>query len=246
MLKKISAAIRNRNEANRPFCTAVVAAGGSSSRMGADKLMYKLRGIPVLVRTLQRLEACSVIHEIIVAVRPEAIEETVSLLAEYKISKLTKVIAGGDSRLVTVYNGVMEASREAEIIAVHDGARPLVSDLVIKNALDMGSLFSCAVPCVPVKDTLKEAAGDKAVNTPDRSRFYLAQTPQVFEKSLIKCALANAIKKNLPVTDDASAVEALGFRVHISRGDYRNIKLTTPEDLLIAEAFLAEEEKCCE
>lgn len=239
ILSSISDFMRKQNDEKRPFCTIIVAAGGRSSRMGdIDKLMCELDGIPVIAHTLMRLDACEHINEIIVSTLPDSIVRIADIGKLYNISKLTKVVAGGADRLHSVYNGVIEASKNAEIIGVHDGARPLVSNEVLIDAIDMGHLFSAAVPCVPVKDTVKEVRNNEITATPDRSVLYAAQTPQVFHADLIKAALKNAIEKHIPITDDASAVEALGFKVHISRGDYKNIKITTPEDLAIAEALL--------
>jgi len=239
ILSTISDYFKKRNDANRPFCSIVVAAGGRSSRMGdVDKLMCELGGIPVIAHTLMKLNACEHIDEIIVSTLPDSIVRIADIGKTYNIRKLTKVVAGGASRLHSVYNGVIEASKDAELIGVHDGARPLVSNEVLIDVIDMAALFSAAIPGVPCKDTLKEAKNNEITATPDRSMLYAAQTPQVFNAKLITAALKNAIEKELPITDDASAVEAMGLKVHISKGDYKNIKITTPEDLVIAEALL--------
>ncbi len=243
IISSISGFLRKQNETSRPFCSAVVAAGGHSSRMGnIDKLMCEIGGIPVIAHTLLRLNACSHIDEIVISTQPDSIVRIADIGKLYNITKLTKVISGGETRLHSVYNGIAEVSDDAELIAIHDGARPLITNKLLIDAIEMGHLFSAAVPCVPVKDTIKAVRNSEITGTPDRSTLYIAQTPQVFQADLIKSALKKAIDEKLAVTDDSSAVEALGFKVHISHGDYRNIKITTPEDLAIAEALLNTED----
>ena len=214
---------RKIREANRPFCTALVAAAGSSSRMGGtDKLMEFLDNVPVLMRTLTALQRAAAIDEIVIAAREDALVDISTLCKTYGITKCSKVVRGGDSRCHSVLLAALEASPEARLLAVQDGA---------------------AAPAVPVKDTIKTVAEDGAVTgTPDRSTLRAVQTPQVFEADLLKAALQSALENEVPVTDDCSAVERLGKVVYLIDGDEENLKITTPVDLVIAEAILAERE----
>ena len=214
---------RKIREANRPICAAIVAAAGSSSRMGGvDKLMEFLDGVPVLIRTLTALQRAESIDEIVIAVREDALVEISALCKTYGITKCKKVVRGGESRCHSVLLAALETSPDIRLLAVQDGARP---------------------PAVPVKDTVKVAAADGAVlETPDRSTLRAVQTPQVFEAELLKAALQSALENNVPVTDDCSAVERLGKVVYLVEGDEENMKITTPIDLTVAEAILTERE----
>ena len=225
---------RKIREANRPFCTALVAAAGSSSRMGGtDKLMEFLDNVPVLMRTLTALQRAAAIDEIVIAAREDALVDISTLCRTYGITKCSKVVRGGESRCHSVLLAALEASPEAKLLAVQDGAR------TVEAAAKCGA----AAPAVPVKDTIKTVAEDGAVTgTPDRSTLRAVQTPQVFEADLLKAALQSALENEVPVTDDCSAVERLGKVVYLIDGDEENLKITTPVDLVIAEAILAERE----
>ena len=232
---------RKIREANRPFCTALVAAAGSSSRMGGtDKLMEFLDNVPVLMRTLTALQRAAAIDEIVIAAREDALVDISTLCKTYGITKCTKVVRGGESRCQSV---LLEASPEAKLLAVQDGARPLVTPGLIDRTVEAAAKCGAAAPAVPVKDTIKTVAEDGAVTgTPDRSTLRAVQTPQVFEADLLKAALQSALENEVPVTDDCSAVERLGKVVYLIDGDEENLKITTPVDLVIAEAILAERE----
>ena len=223
---------RKIREANRPFCTALVAAAGSSSRMGGtDKLMKFLDNVPVLMRTLTALQRAAAIDEIVIAAREDALVDISTLCKTYGITKCSKVVRGGESRCHSV------------LLAVQDGARPLVTPALIDRTVEAAAKCGAAAPAVPVKDTIKTVAEDGAVTgTPDRSTLRAVQTPQVFEADLLKAALQSALENEVPVTDDCSAVERLGKVVYLIDGDEENLKITTPVDLVIAEAILAERE----
>ena len=221
------------------FCSAVVAAAGSSVRMnGEDKLLTTVGGLPVLVRTLQALCSSPEIDEIVVATKSEEIAQVADLCKEYNLDKVSKVVAGGETRCESVYNGVMETSKKAVLIAVHDGARPLVTEQVIADVVAAARKFNAAAPAVPVKETIKTAAYSVVTSTPNRRELYTIQTPQVFDAALLKAALSNVLEKKLEVTDDCMAVEALRVSVHLTEGSYENIKITTPVDMYIADAIL--------
>ncbi len=222
-----------------PFGTAIVAAAGASERMeGEDKLFADLSGLPVLGWSLRALEASPHIHEIIVVTREESIVPAAELCAELEITKATKILCGGEDRLSSVLIGLEEASSEAEYIAVHDGARPLVTEGIIADAFSKAYRFHAACPGVPVNDTVKRVKNGFVEETPERGALYAAQTPQVFAVDVLKAALHNARVKKLPVTDDCCAAEAIGIKPAISHGSYENIKITRPADLLTAAAIL--------
>ena len=230
--------------AKRPRCAALVAAAGSSSRMGGiNKLLEPLDGIPVLVRTLTALQQAELVDEIIVATREEDLMEISRLCRTYGIAKCSKVVRGGEDRLHSVLMAALEASPETELLAVQDGARPLVTPEVIDRAVKAAARCGAAAPAVAVKDTIKTVREDGSVeNTPDRSTLRAVQTPQVFEASLLKAALQDVAEKNVSVTDDCSAVERLGKVVFLVEGDEENMKITTPVDLVLAEAILRDRE----
>ena len=235
---------RKIREANRPFCTALVAAAGSSSRMGGvDKLMEFLDNVPVLMRTLTALQQADSIDEIVIATRESALVDISALCKTYGITKCTKVVRGGESRCHSVLLAALEASPEAKLLAVQDGARPLVTPELIDRTVEAAAKCGAAAPAVPVKDTIKTVTEEGAVTgTPDRSTLRAVQTPQVFETDLLKAALQSALENDVPVTDDCSAVERLGKVVYLIDGDEENLKITTPMDLVVVEAILAERE----
>ena len=221
-------------------CTAVIVAAGSSRRMGADKLFLPLAGIPVLVRTLLQFQACDSIDEIIVVTREDKLAEVADYCKRYGITKATKILQGGKERVESSAAGVFEADRHSAYIAISDGARPFTTPALITATVDAAKKYGAAAPAVPVKDTIKVAENGIVTDTPDRSKLFAIQTPQVFSADLIKGALTKAIRDKTPVTDDCSAVEAMGYPVHLVDGSYRNIKITTQEDMIVSQAYLAE------
>ena len=221
-------------------CGAVVPAAGSSSRMGGqDKILLPLDGVPVLIRTLRALESSALITEIVVVTREDLIVPISQLCRDAALSKVSKVVIGGSSRAESVLRGIRALPEETELIAIHDGARPLVTTEVIDQAITMAAQRGAAAPAVPVKDTVKKAHDGLVEETPDRSSLFAVQTPQVFAASLIRGALGKAVEETAPITDDCSAVERLGMQVFLTQGDYTNLKITTPEDMAVAEGLLA-------
>lgn len=220
-------------------CAAVVPAAGSSTRMaGRDKILLPLGEQPVLVHTLRALELCPHITEIVVVTRRDLIVPIGQLCRDCGFQKVTKVIPGGETRTRSVLNGVGEVSKEAELIAIHDGARPLVSQMVLDTVITRAAQCGAAAPAVPVKDTVKRAKNGVVEATLDRSELFAIQTPQVFQADLIRTALTRAVEDGAELTDDCGAVERLGIGVALTQGDYRNLKVTTPEDMAVAEALL--------
>lgn len=222
-----------------PGCSVVVAAAGSSTRMeGQDKILALLDGEPVLCHTLRALECSAMVQEIVVVTRADLIVPISQLCRDYQFSKVSKVIVGGETRTQSVLAGVQEVRSDAELIAIHDGARPFLSQEVLEEVLRQGQICGAAAPAIPVKDTLKLAHGGLVEDTPDRSALFAVQTPQVFEASLIKAALTKAVEEGISLTDDCAAVERLGMTVVLTKGSEANLKITTPLDLFIGEAIL--------
>jgi len=222
----------------RGFCTVVVAAAGASTRMGEDKLFMDLGGMPVLARTLTAFERCDAVQEIIVVTRAESLDRVGELRGRYGLSKLKKVLIGGDTRTASCLAGVTEADAAAQVICIHDGCRPFATDGLIRSAIDLAAKYEAAAPAVPVKDTLKFARDGIVESTLDRSALFAIQTPQCFRAPIIKAALTKAVTEGISYTDDCAAAEALGVTVRLSPGSEENIKLTTPADLAVGEAIL--------
>lgn len=206
--------------------------------MGEDKLLLPLGEVPVILRTLRTLESSRYITEIIVAVREEQIVPLGQLCKDAALTKVRKIVIGGETRSASVLAGLREADPASELIAVHDGDRPLVTVEIINAAIEKAAERGAAAPAVPVKDTIKRVSDGKVTETLDRSTLYAVQTPQVFEHGLILGALEKALTEEADITDDCSAVERIGMPVCLTEGSYDNIKLTTPEDLAVAEAIL--------
>ena len=217
---------------------AVIAAAGSSSRMGGrDKLAEPLDGIPVILRTLAAVEAVPEIREIVVVTREDRVEEYRRLLGQ--CSRLWAVVPGGSTRQESVRNGVRALSPDCTLAAIHDGARPLVTPEVFARCIEAARNCGAATAAVPVKDTIKLAdEAGRVLDTPDRSRLWAVQTPQIFDRERYLRAAEKAERQGLSCTDDCQLFEAMGWEVQLVMGDYRNLKLTTPEDFLAAGAYL--------
>ena len=226
-------------EARRPRCAALVAAAGSSNRMGGgDKQLLELDGVPVLVLTRLALQNARRVDTIVVAAREEHLVEISRLCKEYGITKCAKVVRGGESRVHSVLLAALEAG-DAELLAVQDGARPLTTPELIDEVIALAERCGAAAPAVAVKDTVKAVNSDDTVErTLDRSTLRAIQTPQVFQAELLKAALQAALESGAEITDDCSAVERLGKTVYLTEGDEANLKITTPTDLILAEALL--------
>ena len=228
-----------------PICSAVVAAAGSSSRMGdgSNKLLLPLEGIPVLARTLRALDDARLVTEIVIATREEDLLTIGDLCKTYGISKPVKIVRGGATRAASVLAAALECRPDGAFIAVHDGARPLAEPELIDSVIRLAFRTNAAAPAVPVKDTVKVVADGKVVSTPDRETLRSIQTPQVFDAALLRAALQAAVAEDLPVTDDCSAVERMGKEVYLAEGSYENIKITTPEDMALAAAIVQRREE---
>jgi len=214
--------------------SAVIACGGSSTRMGKNKLMEDLNGKSCILRTCEAFDRIPDIEEIIISA-PFALHSTYR--AELSsISKTVRFVTGGKSRQDSVIAGVLCAS--GEYVMIHDGARPLISEQEILDCIRDAYQFGSSVLCTPSKDTVRITAGE-GTTTPDRSGVYIVRTPQTFKKSAYLLALEEA---EGDFTDDAQLLETVGIKPHITIGSYNNIKLTTPEDILTAKAILSQKE----
>lgn len=232
------------NGAPRPFVTAIVVAAGNSTRMGGvNKQFLLLDGVPVLVRTLQAFSLCPLIDEIVVATRESEIQELFALVKEYQIEKVTDIVRGGSTRQESVFAAIRRSSPFSEYFAIHDGARPLVSQEVICDTVETAFRVGAAATGVRVKDTIKVVSENgEIVETPDRTTLWAVHTPQVFERNRYLHA-ADSVENSATFTDDCKLMETAGFPVYMVEGSYKNIKITTPEDILLAEGLLRGQEE---
>ena len=227
-----------RQKKKNAFCSVVVVAAGSSSRMGTDKLTIEIDGMPVIARTLHAMETCEHFHEIVIVTKADNIVQMAHICKDYNITKATKILCGGETRAESALAGLSETSQDAKLVAIHDGARPFVTHDMVRDVINAALIHKAAAPAIPVKDTIKLAEDGFVVSTPDRNMTFAVQTPQVFLPELIKAALTDAYRKGINITDDCSAVEALGVDVFLTAGSEENIKITNPLDICIAEAII--------
>ena len=233
------AANRARRVLPTQYCGAVIVAAGSASRMGGiDKVMAPLGGEPMILRTVRSFEDCEAVKEIVIVTRQDLIGPIAELCSGF--TKIRSVVQGGSSRQESVKLGLLAFSKEVRLAAVHDGARPLVSGELIDKVIRAAHSYGAAAPAIPVKDTIKVFEGGFIAATPDRSTLRAVQTPQVMDRDLLLGALEKAEQEGTALTDDCSAVEHIGMRVRLVEGEERNLKVTTPLDLKIAELLLEE------
>lgn len=237
-LSKLSKAARKGLPLGK--CGAVIVAAGSASRMGGiDKVMAQLKGEPMIRRTVRAFQSCDAVKEIVIVTREDLIRPITSLCAG--MDKVKAVVAGGKSRQESVWLGLNTLSGDVKLAAIHDGARPLITEAVIDRTIRAAHTYGAAAPAVPVKDTVKVVKSGLVMGTPNRDTLRAVQTPQVFDFDLLRGALKKAQEENASLTDDCSAVERMEMSVKIVEGDEKNLKITTPMDLKIAEMLLEEE-----
>lgn len=223
--------------------TAIVLAAGSGSRMNSKtkKQFMEIKGKPIIWYSLFAFEK-SRVNQIILVTGEEDVEYCKkNIVKKYNFSKVTAVIAGGEERYDSVYNGLKEA--KCDVVLIHDGARPMLNEDIINRCINGAALYEACVAGMPVKDTVKIVKEDNVIeDTPDRSKVWITQTPQAFKYEVIKTAYDNMKKaEDGNVTDDSMVVELYtDYNVRFVEGDYRNIKITTPEDIMLAEALLGE------
>lgn len=221
---------------------AIIPAGGAGRRLkaGTAKQYLKLNELPVLVHSLKALDKAAEVNEIILVV-PERDVKFVreEVIIKNDIKKVAKIIAGGDERQDSVRNGLTAVDGNCDIVLVHDGVRPFVTGEMISRVVEVAREFQAAVIGVPAKDTIKETLdNDFVVKTVPRRNLWITQTPQAFQFAILQKAYEAAYRDKFYGTDDASLVERIGVPVKMVAGSYENIKITTPDDLIIAEALL--------
>ncbi len=224
-----------------PATSAVIVAAGNSTRMGkgVSKQLLKLSGVPVLARTLHAFAQSGYIDEIIVVARAEDMHDITLLLTKYGIKKPVRLVVGGATRADSVKRGTAAVNKKAKFVAIHDGARCLVTPQMIKKVLRAAYMHRAATAACTVSDTVKIATKRGFIErTENRDRVWLAQTPQVFDLNLYRAALANV--KDESLTDDNQLIEAIGYPVKLVDCGADNLKITHPEDLPRAEAILAQ------
>lgn len=217
----------------------IIPAAGQGKRMGAgkNKLLLELNGIPVLIHTLKVFDQDDACEGIILAIHPQDEQEFNVLLKKYEITKVTHITEGGKERQDSIYNGLKVIKSEG-IILVHDAARPFIKKEQIHRLVSTAEMTGAAIIGVPAKDTMKKVQEDVVVETVERSSLWAVQTPQAFRFSILLEAYKKAEEDKFTGTDDSSLVERISYPVSMVEGDYDNIKLTTPEDLLFAEVIL--------
>ncbi len=245
----------------REWIYAVIPAAGQGVRMGADspcKQFLELQGIPILIRTLLVFEKFPAIDGIVVAIGPAETELLKALCEKYRITKLIGIAPGGKTRQESVRGALGFLSGHlppkkipvtSTLVLIHDGARPFVTEEIIKNSIEGVKKYRACGAGVPVKDTIKQVHLDgRIIHTPSREALWAIQTPQAFDFTLIERLHEKAFLERRAFTDDCAIAEFFGQEVRIVMGDYRNIKITTPEDMICGEALInhPDEEKSTE
>lgn len=228
-----------KKKEEKPFVSAVIAAGGSSARMGGEnKLLCEIGELPVLVHTMLAFEMCGAVDEIVLVARGDVLVEYSQLCQSFSIGKLSRVVTGGASRAESVFRGLAEVSPECRFACVHDAARPLVTPEDIARVCQAAFEQNCAAAVTAMSDTVKQVRDGRIERTVDRDSLVRAQTPQCADIQLLRAALQDAIQAGETVTDECAALERMGLRPAAVLCTGENIKITMPEDLLVAEAIL--------
>lgn len=219
---------------------AVILAGGKGSRMGADisKQFIEINEKPIIYYTIKTFEQCKEIDEVILVLQKNEIDYFNSNILNRFNFNLSAIVEGGAERQHSVYNALKHIE-ECDIVLIHDGARPFVSESIIKNGIVYAKEFGAAAPGVTPKDTIKIKGHDNfSISTPNRNSLVAIQTPQVFNFRMIMECHEKVKENNLQVTDDTMVAELFGNKVYLYDGDYKNIKVTTPEDLILCKEFI--------
>jgi 2-C-methyl-D-erythritol 4-phosphate cytidylyltransferase/2-C-methyl-D-erythritol 2,4-cyclodiphosphate synthase len=223
-----------------PKTGAIIVAAGRSERMaGVEKVLAPLGGAPMLLHSVRAFQSCDRVHEIVVVTRADLQARVQRLLERDGAAKLHGVVKGGDTRGESARHGLSALSRDVEIVLVHDAARPLVTAELIGRVLDAAAATGAALPGVPPVATIKREESGRSAGTVDRGSLREAQTPQGFRRELLSKAFAAAMRDAFHATDEAACVERIGAPVALVEGDRRNLKVTVPDDLLVAEALLS-------
>jgi 2-C-methyl-D-erythritol 4-phosphate cytidylyltransferase len=222
---------------------AIIAAAGQGTRLGGKraKQFLELAGVPVIIHTLKKFEQCAGIQEVVVVLPAPDAAGFLELAGQYELRKLRRVVAGGQTRAESVWRGLQTVrAATAEIVAVHDGVRPFVTPEEITRTVEAARLNGAAILTAAPVDTIKEVENNQVVRTLERARLRRALTPQCFRYELLRRAYEQRPELIASATDDSSLVEALGLTVMAVEGDARNIKITRPEDVALAEILLKE------
>ncbi len=220
---------------------AVIVAAGSAQRMGeVDKVFFSILGQPLLAYVIDVFQKSDFVHQIVIVLNEANLKRGQKLVEERGYSKVIGICSGGERRQDSVAQG-LERLRDCGWAVIHDGARPCLSPILIEQGLEEAQETGAAIAAVPVKETIKMVKADRSIRqTPRRDKLWAAQTPQVFRSDIIMEAYR---QRDREVTDDAALVEALGYKVKVYMGSYDNIKVTTPEDLALAEVILRNREQ---
>ncbi len=220
---------------------AIIAAGGRGERIGGilPKQFVEIKKKPVLAYTVEKFEKCELIDEIILVVPEDYMSFcSYNIVDVCDIKKVKRILSGGKERQDSVYKGLLALSRDTDIVLIHDGVRPFISTEKIGKSIEMCKKEKAVILALPVNDTVKRVDEEYVVTTLDREKLWIAQTPQTFEYKLILEAYKKAAENSFIGTDDSSLVERLGFKVRVLEGESQNIKITTPEDLVLAKRIL--------
>ena len=233
-----------RKKDQQGWVCAVIPAAGSSTRMGGlNKMLLELDGQPILVRTAAVFQQCAAVNEIVLVCREQDILPYGKLMKQYGFDKVRTIVCGGDTRSASVLAGICACPENTTLVAVHDGARPLVTQEIITEAVNAAAEYGAAAPTVPVKDSIKRVENGEIVADVARDTLAAVQTPQVFRREMLENALRQAMQSGRSFTDDCAAVEAFGVTVRATAGSYENMKVTTPEDIIMGEAILQNREE---
>ena len=217
----------------------IIPAGGTGKRFGQPKQFVSLAGWPVLAHTLIRFEQTSAIDSIIVVAPYEQVDEVrESIVAPLGFIKPVQVVAGGETRQASVYQGFLALGDEVDLVVIHDGVRPLVKVTAIEEVVAAAREFGGAILALKVRDTLKRVSGGVVQNTLDRTEIWQAQTPQAFRRAWLAEALCTAKRDGFVGTDESVLMERMGRSVRVVAGDAENLKITMPEDLVLAETLI--------
>jgi len=220
---------------------AIIAAGGRGERVGGSlpKQFIEIKKKPLLVYTVENFEKCERIDEIVLVVPEEYVGlSSYQIVDVFNFRKIRKIISGGKERRDSVYKALLSLPGNTDIVTIHDGVRPFISPEKIIKSIEMCKEDKAVILALPINETVKRVEDRFVITTLDREKLWVAQTPQTFEYKLILEAYKKAIEAGFIGTDDSSLVERLGFKVKVLEGEYENIKITTPEDLALAERMI--------
>ncbi len=223
--------------------TAIVVAGGTGTRMGSEvpKQFIEVSGKPIIAYTLNALSKCADIRDIIIVTLPEYIVYCKDVVDTFNFCKVKKIVCGGESRSRSVFNGLKEVTADCDIVAIHDGVRPLIDEDTISSCIRAASEYGCAAVGVKMKDTIKVCDNNGFIEgTADREKLWMIQTPQVFKKDIIYSLHKEADVNGVSYTDDCILAESRGYKIKIVEGKYENIKITTPQDIFIMKGLIGE------